>query len=420
LLRVFKHGSTYLSTFEQNPADDPRHIRTVSNSDDKDDNLFPSKIGRPLHTSFLGFPSEEDSERGQYGYPICYSKEGYEWYPYLPAVVKFHYPIFKVMSRTPDILYDGSGYGLCNDEKIMWQNVEYVMIKTAQAIGSGQTVSLKHKTPPNPSVYGYTRSHANVKFAKKVILKSLNAFQRLLAYCSYCIAGAPSIDPLGEKHKRFYSGAFVSDLYKKLDPREPDLHILAKLLLSSMWQMRVTRNHTGVVVDYNSPYDYVAVNTMLSHNGPVYVSWPGPGKNPYTSFFQHHNLKDFYPTPEHFKALEGPPTPVVSTPTIRYGVPPTAKDPQIYDDPMDYIRQRLQRIPDELKRCSNEERRSMENRLAAARKFDNSKGSKYFRFEPFTVVDERTRQEENRWVRVELTKHDAAEDFENVEGRHLW
>jgi len=322
--------------------------------------------------------------------------------------------------------YDGLSYGLSKDQVNLWQNVESVMLATAKALGSGQLVSLEHQIPLPPSQYGYMRTYGQSKPAKVSLMKSLNAFQRLLAYCSYSLAGASSLDPVGEDCAQFYSDRWLSDLYNKLDLKEPDVHILAKLLLSTLWQIRTTRNFTGVVVNHAEEYDYLAVKRMLGHNVPVYVSWPDSSTNPYESFHQHHHLKRFRPTPEQFRALEPPttpqpvmvPAPVAETPTIRHDVPPTNKHPETYGHPLEYVEMRLRLIETELQQSPNKQ--SLLSRLESARRFTSLGSAKYYRFECVSVIDVQTGQEKNRWTRVCLSKHDALEDFQFVKNRHLW
>jgi len=208
------------------------------------------------------------------------------------------------MALRPDVIHDGSGYKLRDDQMSLWQNIEYVMVIVSELLGSRQLVSLNHQVPHYPSRYGYTRSHTQEKFARKAVLKSLNAFQRLLAYCSYCMTGVVCRDPVAES-RGFYSGDYgVSDIYKALDPKQPDLHILTKNLLSSLQDITTSRNFTGIVINHTEGYDYCAVEHMVHHGVPVYVSWPDSGSNPYINYHQHQKLKDFYPTPEHFAALE--------------------------------------------------------------------------------------------------------------------
>lgn len=393
---------------------------TVSD-DDLDDNLFPSRLPPPSGTEHHFVSLEESSERVRHGYPICWSQKGYEWYPYLPAVVDFRHSIFRGMSRQPDIIYDGSTYRLNAEQMALWQNIEFVMVTVSKATGSGHLVSLEHREPHPPSSYGYTRSHSQLKFARKCVLKSLNAFQRLLAYCSYSITQSGLSSTLGP-YARFYSDSLVSEFYNKFDPQSPDLHILAKLLLSTLWKMRCYGNYTGVVINYDDDYDYVAVTNMFHSNVPIYVAWPGPNINPYENFRQHHHLKDFIPNPELFKALESPPTlqpaAVPTLPAIRYGVPPAPHVATIYDHPTDYVKKRLQEIPNQLETSPNKQ--SMLGRLASARRFSGLGRAKLFRFDSITVTDEETGQEKVRWTRTLLTKHEAKQCFDDVDTSSIW
>jgi len=421
ILRVIRYQQVYLSTFEEDSAKDPTGIQKVSASDDKDDNLFPSQLPPLPGTEHNFVPLAESLRKKRYGYPICWSRLNYEWYPFLPAVVDFNYPIFRGMSRQPDIVHDKSGYRLNDEQMALWQNVEFVMLTVSKAAGSRQLVSLDHREPEPPSSFGYTRGHTQLKFAQKCALKSLNAFQRLLGYCAYSISGCTSLQPLSP-HAAFYSDRGISELYQKLNPNNPDVHILAKLLLSTLWKMRFSGNHTGVVLAYDDDYDYSAVVRMFENRVPVYVAWPGPDANPYTRFSQHHRLEKFQPKREHFEALQSPPAPqpeAVSTlPTIHYGVPPAPKDKRTYDHPADYVRKRLQEIPEELERSPDKQ--SMLSRLKSAANLSNLGSAKFFQFEPTTIIDEQTGREKRCWTRILLTKSEAMDMFEAIEGSNVW
>ena len=321
----------------------------------------------------------------------------------------------------PEIIHGKTGYRLNDEQMALWQNVEFVMLTVSKAIGSGQLVSLDHREPEPPSSYGYTLGHARPEFAKKCAIKSLNAFQRLLGYCAYSLAGAISLAPLGP-HARFFSDTWVSDLYKKLDTKEPNVHILTKLLLSTLWKMRSSGNHTGVVVAYEDDYDYLAVKHMVQSNVPVYVAWPAPNVNPYTKFHQHHHLSDFLPKPEDFEALERIPTSqpaiIPTLPTIRHGIPSASKNERTYDHPIDYVKQRLQQIPGQFE--TSPDKQAMLDRLASARRAVNLGGAKLFRFDSVTVVDQQTGQNKECWTRTLLSKHDARELLEGSDRENLW
>lgn len=307
----------------------------------------------------------------------------------------------------------------------MWKNVEFVMITVSNALSSGRLDPLQFKDPHYPSDYGYMRNHTQSKFAQKALTKSLNAFQRLLGYCAYAMGFMTESATLGS-YGRFYSDTWVSELYKKLDFKDPDVHILAKLLLSTLWQMGKSGNHAGVVVPYERECDYRAVITMFYANVPVYVAWPGPGTNPYTQYSRHERLQDFIPKPEHFEALERSPIPepattltlAASTSVVRYGIPPAFDFSRTYDHPTDYLKLRLEVIRVDFKESPN--RGVMSSLLKSASKRANIGSAKLFRFESIDVIDEQTGQEKQRWVRTVLTKAEAQSWFESADDNHLW
>jgi hypothetical protein len=194
----------------------------------------------------------------QYGYPICWSKEGFEWYPYLPAVVRFHYPIFRGMSANPEITYDGSGFRLEDQEISLWMNIEHVMTTTCEVLQAGRIYSLEHFTPQPPSEYGYVQRHSQHKFAKKSMIKSRNAFQRLLAYCSFAAAAHRNTGPVSNHLPSSHSDA-ISTVYQKIGSNLPNVHILIKNLFLTIDEMRQSGNFTGVVINYAEKYHYPAV-----------------------------------------------------------------------------------------------------------------------------------------------------------------
>jgi hypothetical protein len=420
-LRLLKYENIFLSTFERNPARDPSHIHEVEITDHKDNNLFPSILPPPPGEVHLPTCLEASPKRKRHGYRICWSQKNYEWYPYLPAVVNFRYPIFRGMSSNPVIIHDGSGYSLKKEEISMWQNVEFVMLTVAKALGSRSLTPLEQQDPHPPSEYGYTRSHSQEKFARKSATKSLNAFQRLLGFCAYVAAESPSWKPIGD-YRRFYSDIWVSELYDRLDPKSPDLHILAKLLLSSLWKMR--GNHTGVVVGYNEGYDYPAVSRMVEYNVPVYVAWPSRGVDPYLRFPQNKYLDEFRPKVEHFEDLEIPRSPepatapLPMTPAAYHNPPPTLTNRVTYDNPLDYVTRRLALIPAELD--SSPRRQAMLDRLASALKHNNIGTARFYEFECVVVTDRQTGRAKVGWVRNQLGKKLGKEIFEDVDNRHLW
>lgn len=140
-----------------------------------------------------------------------------------------------------------------------WRNVEYVMHESIKALQAGRLLSLEHKEPLPPSAYGYTRGHSSERFAKKSVIKSLNAFQRLLAYCSYALASCHwRGDRLHTRLDDFQSTFSV--VYKNLPG---SAHILAKRLFQTLWEVYTSSNFTGIVVRWER-YDSILLPTSYN------------------------------------------------------------------------------------------------------------------------------------------------------------
>jgi hypothetical protein len=322
------------------------------------------------------------------------------------------------MSTDPLLIHDASGYKLTDEDMSMWKNVEYIICTAIDALQAGRNLPLEHQEPLPPSRYGYTRSHSQEKFAKKSVLKSLNAFQRLLAYCSYSLAGRNWTGPGSELPLSDLQSTF-SVVYAKLDTAAPSVHIMAKNLFSTLSDMYNYRNFTGVVLRWDQPYDFPAIHAMYHHNVPVYVTWPDRLQNPYISLHQSHYLKRWLPSPPLFEALEQTPhlpAPVNDSPNTRIHLSVQYKE--TYESPMEYVNMRLQQIPTQLDRSPNKQR--MLDRLRSAQKFTSIGSAKYYCFEQVAVVDQQTGESKERWVRRLLTKHEAVVDFECTDNEQLW
>jgi hypothetical protein len=408
-----KYEDLYLTTFET-PEHDPPHIQILWVSEDKDANLFPSRLPLPL----LRDPIQRfrgGRVQKAYGYPICWSQPNFEWYPYLPAVVTFNYPIFRLMSTDPTIIHGPSGYKLSDDDISLWRNVEYVISTAIRALQTDRLLPLGHQEPRPPSEYGYTRVYSQEKFSRKAVMKSLNAFQRLLAYCSYSLAGrCCSPDPLkpaGNIEEVF------SLVYQQLDQSSSGVHILAKDLYWTLHEIYSTRNFTGIVVAYSEQYNFPAVNSMYHHRVPVYISWPF-NRNPYLKFDQSFYIRRWLPLLSMVQKFEQPPHP--SGPLNNPPNPTPLSSityKQTYDTPMDYVNKRCKEIPDELARSPNKQ--SMQDRLRSAQKITSIGKASYYTFEQVTVVSQ-TGEMKERWVRKLLTRHEALEHFEDVDNAELW
>lgn len=72
------------------------------------------------------------------GFLVRRPAAGLEWYLCLPAVMTFHYPVFRGMVTSPRIIYNEKRYSL--ETSVI--NVELVMIKTIQSL-RGQRINLR-------------------------------------------------------------------------------------------------------------------------------------------------------------------------------------------------------------------------------------------------------------------------------------
>jgi hypothetical protein len=167
--------------------------------------------------------------------------------------------------------------------------------------------------------------------------------------------------------------------------------------------VKATGNFAGIVLNYSEQYDYPAVQSMYRHNVPVYVSWPGPGLNPYTSYHQHQMLKRWLPSPKLFGDLKNFPKPLEtatpSLPDLSHIAHSSVENEPTYDHPMDYVKR--------------------QDRARSVRKFPLGRAA-FFRIDSHIIVDKQTGEEKEHWVHTRVTKHRAKIDFEAADPNRLW
>ena len=326
------------------------------------------------------------------------------------------------MSTNPLLVHDSSGYKMTDEDISLWRNVEHVMTTAFLALQAGRTFPLEHEQPPPPSHYGYTRAHSQEKFAKNSVMKSLNAFQRLLAYCSYSLAGRHWSSSTPEIVHSGLESTF-SIVYTRLDPNMRSAHVVVKDLFWTLSEIHTTQNFTGIVVRWTKQYDFPALHSMRMHKVPVYVAWPtlvsDQIPNPYQSLHQGYYTTPWIPSPQladSFRQALHSPEPVDPLPNL--SLPSTAKSQRTYDDPMDYIKLRLEKIPTELHDSPNKQ--TMLDRDRSAKSFKSLGSAKFYKFEESTVVNEQTGERRVSWIRELLTKHYAQEEFQSCDNSELW
>jgi hypothetical protein len=89
-----------------------------------------------------------------------------------------------------------------------------------------------------------------------------------------------------------------------------------------------------------------------------------------------------------------------------------------YNHPMDYVKQRLQRFSSEFE--PSPLKQNIQDRAQSAGTFTNIGTAGFFKFENLKLVDNRTGEEKEYWIRTRLTRHYAKLDFEDADPHELW
>lgn len=104
------------------------------------------------------------------------------WFPLVPLNPHFDGPIFETLNHSIFSLYtevDSNGkHMLHRDIREKWHELEQKLLWCLEILGAGLLVPWGTVLPRAPSQYGYLRSHSDAKLAKKVVLRSCNAFLR--------------------------------------------------------------------------------------------------------------------------------------------------------------------------------------------------------------------------------------------------
>jgi len=183
--------------------------------------------------------------------------------------------------------------------------------------------------PHWPQVFGYQKLHAAERFAVKAKTASLNAFQRMLAYCSYVVANATTLEvgsPPEQSQSFLFGPERVDHLFKNVGGGGSDTaaHVLVKFLWATLSEIQRTSNFAGIAIHNQKPYDYPTVRAMRRHGVPVYICWDGALKlKSYSRHNQHHILNDWAPSPDDFRALEQPPPSIANQPQTPVPRPPS-------------------------------------------------------------------------------------------------
>ena len=306
------------------------------------------------------------------------------------------------------------------------------MLKLIEAVAPGQLAPLDHVKPSPPEKFGYKRLHRAKYFALKAKTASLNAFQRMLAYCSYSVAGAPE-PQLGSVREECRSLLLhpekLNHVFNHIGAGAPntEIHVLVKFLWATLGEIRRASNFVGIVVHHHKGYDYPSVRAMYRYGVPVYVSWDVALRvKSYSSYSQHHLLDPWLPSGEAVKALGRPLPPPFTTDPIQTPAPtpstpsPPLKSTNRFLDPMDYVRGRKLDIEAKLSRADRKQ--SMMDRQISAMKFGarSERGPPVFEFERKEEIDRSTGRKMVYWERVRLDSDPASTTYELASSRQLW
>jgi len=401
------------------------------------DVLFPELLPLPLRRNPIPSESRPAPADPIRGFPIRWSIPRLLWLPYLPAVVTYHYPIFRNMNRSPGIKVVELGFVVDPSAVTHWSNIESVIRITIDKVRVDAT-TCQHQPPPYPLSFGYTRTFKKRKQASEAAKKSLLAFHHMLAYCSYVVASSRTLHLSHSQHRHLYENPTeVATLFKKINDSSSS-HVLLKLLWSSLGEIRQTRNFAGVVVTYDQPYDYESVRDMHRYGVPIYIRWSGYHRfQTYSSSPRGEILAQWRPSADSFTTLgqpqhpthpqpstpstpQPPPPPEPSTSSTQR--PPLPPPPVILDrhvgvDPWQYVESRKAKIA-----ATPNKPQSWLDREVSARSFaqPGRYGSRVYQFTSVGVVEEGTGKETQVWERAVLTRAEALSLWNGVKSRNLW
>jgi len=384
-------------------------------------------IQRPLRRNPIPMGSRGVETTPVHGFPVRWCSAGLEWYPYLPAVSSFHYPIFRGMNTSPHIVHETAGYVVEPSVVAHWSTVEQAMFKTIESLREHRMTTPTHQPPSYPSQHGYRWKHPRSRNARDAVRKSLCAFQQTLAYCSYSAAGTEH--PVHGQYKPFYQQpSLVEGIVGLPADGEGDLsHTLHKLLWATVGEVRQTRNFIGAAISYTEPFDYEFLSEMVNYGVPVYVSWSNRHRaHSYSPHPLNDLLSQWYPPPEAFSSLD-------SLPGRLYGSSPSSqqtsrhlstpiilhKSSQQY--PREYVQQRKDQIALKLsRRCSSNQ--LFLARAESAKSFTQPgrRGASVYQFERVQVFDKGVGSVTESWARIELTRANVEALWSHAKRRNLW
>ncbi|KAG1881332.1 uncharacterized protein F5891DRAFT_1199601 [Suillus fuscotomentosus] len=113
------------------------------------------------------------------------------WFPLIPENPVFDGAIFGCLNHSfyslPIEPTSDGRYTLRGDVRRAWENLEQKLLWCQTCLAQNMPFPWYGQPPRTPADYGYTRSHVDAKLAKKVALRSRDAFLGIAALCTYFI-----------------------------------------------------------------------------------------------------------------------------------------------------------------------------------------------------------------------------------------
>jgi len=329
------------------------------------------------------------------------------------------------MERSPGVIAVKGGFVLNPSVVSHWANVESIMQTTIDKLRYNSSTS-RHQPPPYPSSFGYRLTFSKRKAAKDAIKPSLLAFHHLLAYCSYIIASTSAPHFSRDGHRSLYENPTgISSVFEKIVPSDvqDNSHILLKLLWSTLGEIRQTRNFSGVVVTYDSPYDCQSIQDMHLYGVPVFIRWSDRFRlQTYSGFPNGSVLTQWRPPLTSFLVLDQPQhssNPNPATPIQQLPPPPPVAPLDKCADryPWEYVETRKAKISSVANKPLSWLAREKSAELF--RKPGRS-GALVYQFNLVGAVEEGTGKHIQKWERSVLTRAEAQLLWSGIDPRNLW
>ncbi|KAG1812800.1 uncharacterized protein BJ212DRAFT_1482870 [Suillus subaureus] len=171
----------------------------------------------------------------------CWAYGTRPWFPLVPLNPSFDGPIFGCLNHSRFSLLtevDTSGrHILHHDIQAKWVNLEQKLLWCQEHLGAGLLTPWGTKLPHPPTTYGYQRWHTDTNLAKKVAIRSHDAFLLIAATCSWYIMS------------RQYQGANQWMAILTSDPQHPiPAECVLELLCSFVGDLMTNMPRTGALI----------------------------------------------------------------------------------------------------------------------------------------------------------------------------